>query len=485
MQCYLAVDLGAESGRVIEGRIENDAIQLTERSRFVNGMWSLGKYTHWNILNLFDGMKKGFAQSVEAGNTPASIGVDTWGVDFALLAENDELLGLPVCYRDRRNEGMMDAFAEVMPPEEVYARTGIQFMPFNTLYQLFAMSRAKSPLLAHAKQLLFMPDFFHFLFSGEKKIEYSIASTSQLVNVEKRDWDRDILKAAGIPEHIFSPFVEPGTQVGTASVELQKETGLGPIPVITPAGHDTASAVAAAPATGEDWAYISSGTWSLMGIETPEPVHTEEARAANLTNEGGVNGTIRLLKNIMGLWLVQRCRAGFDKQYDYAELVKMAEAAPAFQSIIDPNNLRFYNPVSMPEEIAAFCKETDQPVPYSPGAFVRCCLESLALEYRTALEMLRKVQPRPINKIHVVGGGSKNQLLCQMTADATGVPVYGGPDEATALGNLIVQAMGLGHIKSLEEARALVARSFPLVEYQPSNATAWEAQLDRFRALKG
>jgi rhamnulokinase len=413
-----------------------------------------------------------------------SIGVDSWGVDFALLAEDESLLGLPMAYRDDRTNGMMEKMFEKLPKEKIYEKTGIAFLKFNSIYQLLALSSQQGQTLKHAKHLLMIPDYFHYLFTGTMTNEYTIASTSQGLNLETRTWDPDILKAIDIPDGLMGELIEPGTVIGLLNEQLQTITGLGPIPVVAPGGHDTASAVAAVPAEGNNWAYISSGTWSLMGVETSQPMSTVKAYEYNFTNEGGVCNTIRFLKNIMGLWLVQRCRAAFEREIDYAALTKMASDTPAFVSLIDPDRDIFMNPLSMTDAIDEFCKESGQPVPDSEGAYVRCCLESLAMQYRLVMQQLSEIHKIQFEKLHIVGGGTQNKLLNQFTADATGIPVVTGPVEATVIGNIVMQAIGLGHIKDLTEGRQIIRNSFDLETYTPQQTEQWDQQYERFLRLK-
>ncbi|RPI63496.1 MAG: rhamnulokinase [Planctomycetaceae bacterium] len=483
MRTYLAIDLGAESGRVVRGRLGGGSITLEEIRRFPTGTVSILGRKHWNLIRLYEEMLAAF-RAVGGSGGAESVGVDSWGVDFVLLGEDGQPTGLPFAYRDGRTDGIMEKFFQIVPAAQVYAATGIQFMQFNTLFQLFAMAQAKSPQLSAARSLLMIPDYFHHLFGGGSVTEFTNASTTACLNVHTRQWDFDLLGRPGIPSHIFQRLVQPGTPVGRLTQELQSLTGMGDIPIIAPATHDTASAVAAVPAEGDDWAYISSGTWSLMGVEIPRPLATQQARAFNFTNEGGVNGMTRLLKNVVGLWLVQQLRAGFDVSYDYPALMELASQAQAFRSLIDPADARFLAPQSMPQAFADFCRCTNQPVPETPGQYVRCALESLAMQYRLVLGQLRQMQDRPINRIHIIGGGSKNTLLCQLTADACGLPVLAGPAEGTALGNLIIQAMSLGHISSLAEGRAIIRNSFELVEYQPQPNRRLDAAWENFMSLK-
>ncbi|MCD4823093.1 MAG: rhamnulokinase [Phycisphaerae bacterium] len=484
MHNYLAVDLGAESGRVIRGTLADDRLELEEIARFPTGMDSDDGHFYWNLSRILGEIIAGLKAAGDAGMPIEGVGVDSWGVDFVLLGADGEPTGRPVAYRDHRTDGMMEKCFERIVAEKIYGKTGIQFLPFNTLYQLLALSEAGSEELAAAESLLMIPDFLHYRLTGKACSEFSNATTSQCFNIHENAWDAEILEAVGVSPAIMQDVVQPGTEIGRLTGDMQKATGLGEIPVIAPATHDTGSAVAAVPAEGENWAYISSGTWSLMGIEIDHPITTEASRKFNFTNEGGVHGTIRLLKNIMGMWLIQQCRAGFDTEYAYADLTQQAAEATAFVSLIDPDDGRFLNPPSMPEAIAEFCRETDQPVCDSPGAFIRCCLESLALQYRCVLEELRQVQDMPIDRIHIIGGGIQNKLLCQFAADATGLPVLAGPVEASAIGNLVVQAEALGHIASHAEARKLIRRSFEITEYTPRQSDSWEDAWWKFQTIK-
>lgn len=445
---FLAADLGAESGRVMAGHFDGRRVRLEEVHRFPNGPVTLAGSWRWDVLQLWAAVEAGLAAAAARfGPAVASVGVDTWGVDYVLLSKSGELLGQPFHYRDRRTDGVMDRAAAVVPRTEVYAATGIQFLPFNTLYQLLAANDRTPELLAHADRLLLMPDFLHWCLCGSTAVEFTNATTTQCYDPAARGWAADLLKRFGLPTHPLGEVVPPGTRLGELRPDVRIDTRLGAVPVVAPATHDTASAVAAVPTahTGRaNWAYISSGTWSLVGVEVPDAVRTDAAFRAGLTNEGGVAGTFRLLKNVTGLWLVQRCRAAFGTDTDYESLTRQAEEAPPLRSLIDPDDPRFLNPPDMPAAIAGFCRETGQPVPETPGQFVRCGLESLALKYRVVLDRLAAVTGVPIEVIHVVGGGSRNRLLNQFTADATGLPVMAGLVEATALGNVLIQARAAG-----------------------------------------
>ena len=481
---YAAIDLGAESGRVVKGILAGGKLTLEDINRFKNGLVPINGHDHWNLIRLYENMIEAFKICGKSDVPIESIGVDSWGVDFALLAEDDSLMGLPVAYRDSRNDGMMEKMFEKMPKEKVYEKTGCQFMKFNSIYQLLSLTEAKKPFMPLVKDFLMVPDYFHFLFTGKKTNEYTDASTTQLLNVKTGTWDEELIETIGVDRGIFKDLIQPGTVIGPITKQLQEVTGLGPVPVVAPGTHDTASAVAAVPAEGDSWAYISSGTWSLMGIEADKPNSTKKAFGYNFTNEGGVFKTIRFLKNIMGLWLVQRCRAAFDKEIDYGSLTQMAADAPAFVSLVDPDRDEFMNPSSMTGAIDDFCTKTGQPTPASEGAYVRCCLESLALQYRCVLEMLSDVYDKSFDKINIVGGGTQNKLLNQFTADATGATVVTGPVEATIIGNIIMQAIGMGHIKDLAEGRKVIRDSFDLETYTPAKTSDWDEHYKRFMDLK-
>jgi len=483
---FLAFDLGAESGRAILGTLESGKLVIKEISRFPNStIWLFG-HLYWNIFNLFEEIKKAlkiFAAEITAG--PESLAVDTWGVDFGLLARDGNILSLPHAYRDPRHLKAMEKFFEIFPKEKLYELTGIQFMPFNSIFQLYALALEKSALLDVATDLLFMPDLFTYLLSGQKTTEFTIASTSQLLNLSQKSWNEELLAVLGVSKNIMHKPLTPGTLVGTLLPQLSKETGLKEIPVVATAGHDTASAVAAVPASGGGWAYISSGTWSLMGIELGQPLITPDTLELNFTNEGGMEGTIRFLKNITGLWLVQQCKKkwSLSRILTYDELTELAASSPPFMALIDPDSVDFLNPEDMPKTIQKFCKRTKQTVPDSPPEIVRCILESLALKYRSVLEELRQVSPHPIHKIHIIGGGSRNQLLCQFTANATSLPVITGPIEATAMGNIMGQALALGYVHSLDEARRIIHQSTELHTYEPQQNREWDAAYERFQKI--
>ncbi len=479
---YIAFDLGAESGRTILGTLQNGNLTIKELNRFPNGMVNILGRLHWNIFRLFEEMKKGL---LSCADELAGISVDTWGVDFALLAEDGSFLGLPFAYRDSRTDGMMEEFYKLIPAKRIYELTGIQMLPFNSIYQIFAMSRVRSPLLQAASDILFMPDVFNYLLTGKMKTEFTFATTSQIYNPAKADWDDEILEMLAIPKTKLQEIVSPGTTIGKLHQTVMAETGLEPVPVIACASHDTGSAVAAVPAEGKEWAYLSSGTWSLLGVEMANPILTEQAFDFNFTNEGGVEGTFRLLKNVMGLWIVQQCKKSWDRAQaiTYAELTERVAIATPFKYMIDPDDPSFLNPPDMPDAIRAFCRKTGQNVPDSADDIVRCVLECLALKYRFVLEQLQQMYPHTIKTIHVIGGGAKNELLCQFTANATGLAVITGPIEATAIGNIMVQALGLGHVSSIADGRSIIRNSFATVNYEPRDVPTWEQAYDRFKNM--
>ncbi len=478
---FLAFDLGAESGRAVVGRFDGEQLSLEEMHRFANGSTRIHDSLHWNALNLFSEMKHGLAKAVnELDSELSAFGLDTWGVDFGLLDRAGNLIGNPYHYRDSRTDGMVGKSFEIVPREEIFAQTGIQFMQLNTLFQLLAMAQQKSPALEIADSLLMMPDLFNYWFTGRKCNEFTIASTSQCFNMQQNQWATPLLEKLGLPAHIFQEVIQPGTELGSLLPTIAKKVGLScDLPVIAPGCHDTACAVAAAPvakADVDEFAYLSSGTWSLMGVETAAPVIDEKSLAYNFTNEGGVQNTIRLLKNIMGLWLVQECRRTWAQEGDelsYDELTHLAAKAAPFAALLDPEDDSFLAPGDMPARIRDFCRRTGQTPPESKGAFIRGILESLALKYRWVVDKLEEMTGRPITVVHIMGGGTQNRLLNQFAANATGRRVITGPVEATAIGNILLQMLALGRINSLDEGRAIVKRSFPIEIYQPENIEAW------------
>ena len=484
---YVAIDLGAESGRAMIGRFDGNKIALNAVHRFANTpVWALGKL-YWNVLSLFHEIKQGLGiAGRELGGALDGIGVDTWGVDYALLGKDDALLGNPHNYRDPRTDGILDkAFARV-PRREIFEHTGIQFMQINSLFQLYASKLANEAILEQAATFLMVPDLLNYWLTGVKACEFSDATTTQFYDPRKRAWARSLLEKLGLPTHMLLDVIQPGTVLGPLHANVLSDTGLGAVPVIAPACHDTGSAVAAVPAEGEDYAYLSSGTWSLIGVETREPVITEQSLAFNVTNEGGVCGTFRLLKNIMGLWIVQQCRrtwAAAGQEFSYAQITEMAAQAPAFGPLIDVDAHDFLAPGDMPARIRAYCARTGQKVPESVGEITRCALESLACTYRWVLERMEILAGRKLNTINIVGGGSQNQLLSQFTADVTQRRVVAGPIEATALGNVLMQMMATGRISSLAEGRQIVRQSFDLMTYEPKAAAGWDEAYARYCKL--
>ncbi|GAB5491859.1 MAG: rhamnulokinase family protein [Phototrophicaceae bacterium] len=469
----LAVDLGAESGRVIQASLTDDGIALEDMHRFSNTPVYAGATLNWDVLRLWHNIQKGIAL---AGDTPISVGVDTWGVDFALLDKHGALLSNPVHYRDQRNDGMMDWVFERMPRREIFEQTGIQFMQINGLYGLAAMAKAQSPVLDIADTLLTIPDLFNYWLSGSKTCEFSHATTLQIYNPRQNDWARPVLEAVGIPTNFLTPVVHPGDIIGKYNH----------LDVIVPACHDTGSAVVGIPTTTKNYAYLSSGTWSLLGIEVDEPVINDASYEANLTNEGGVYGNYRLLKNIMGLWIAQQCRetwARDGQDYSYAQLVTFAEGANSFHSFIDPDHDIFLAHGDMPSRIRDYCKNTQQAIPETVGQIMRTVFESLAMKYRYVVDLLRDISGQAIERLHIIGGGAKNTLLCQMTANALGMDVVAGPVEATALGNAIIQFITQGEFANIAEAREMLSRTISTSTYEPQARDEWEEQYHNFKYL--
>ncbi len=482
-QHFLAFDLGASSGRAILGTLEQSKLQLTEVHRFTNQMQRIHGHHYWNIFNLFQELKTGLRKCIqEYGIQPSSIAVDTWGVDFVHLDRNGQLLGLPFAYRDCRTNAAMTDLFKLVPKEKVYERTGIQFMQFNSLFQLFSMVKEKSPVLDITDRILFTPDALNYLFSGVAATEYTIASTSQMLVPGEAEWEYDLIRKVGIPTRMLGKVIQPGQVIGQLLSEIADETGSQPIPVIAVGGHDTASAIAAVPADDENYAYISSGTWSVFGIESKAPLVSEKTLELNFTNEGGVEGTTRFLKNIMGMWLIQECRRNWAciRDYSWTEMVALAKAAPAFQYLINPDDPRFLNPEDMPAAVIAYCEESGQGAPQTHGEIIRCIYDSLALKYRKVLDEIRQLTTQPIERIHVIGGGANNDFLNQLTADVCQLPVLAGPVEATAAGNLLMQAKALGVLNSLQEIRSVVKASFLLKQFQPVGDEKW---IDAYEAF--
>jgi rhamnulokinase len=482
----LAFDLGAESGRGVLGLFDGSRLRLEVVHRFANHPVRTLDTLHWDVLCLYRDMLNGLRLCAAQHGGVDSVGVDTWGVDFALLGRGGTLLGNPRHYRDPHTEGVMDVAFRKVPRAELYRQTGLQFMRFNSLFQLLALHRDCSPLLEQAETLLFMPDLFHYFLCGVKINEVTNASTSQLLDPVTKRWAYNLVKAFALPEGILCTLTPPGTVLGPLRTSVAQDTGLTPMPVIAPATHDTGSAIAAVPASSASWAYISSGTWSLMGVELPAPLVTDAALGYNFTNESGVEGTTRFLKNIAGLWIVQECRRAWEREgkaFTYDELTRLASEATPFASLVDPDDAAFVFPVNMPQALADFCRRCGQPAPADAAATVRCALESLALRYRWVLDRLEELTGKRLEVIHVVGGGSQNELLCQLTADACNRPVLAGPVEATAIGNVLMQAVGLRLLRSLREAREVVRRSFEVKAYAPQRPEAWAEPYARFQKL--
>lgn len=483
----LAFDFGASSGRAILGIYDGSRLTIEEVHRFSNDPVEINGSLYWDTLRLFYEIKQGILKCVQQGHKDiASIGVDTWGVDYGLLDEQGNLLGNPYHYRDKRTDGMMEKIFELIPREELYSRTGIEFMWFNTILQLYSMKYSSSPLLREAKTLLLTPDLFNYFLTGVKASEYSIASTTQLMDAVSGTWSGEIIKRLGLPEEIFTDIVQPGTVIGTLTEDICKELGVPAVKVTAVAGHDTQSAIASVPAGDEDFVFISCGTWSLMGVETDSPVINEKSSALGFTNEGGVGRKITMLKNIMGLWLVQECKRQWEKEGEkvsFAELEAMADKAEPFISFIDPGHHSFISPGNMPERIREFCRNTNQKVPGTKGEIVRCIAQSLAMKYRMTVESLEELLGKDLPVIHMVGGGIKDRMLCRFTANSTARNVVAGPVEATSIGNLMVQVMALGGVGNLSEIRRTVEVSFPTEVYKPQEAEAWSDAYNRFKLV--
>lgn len=484
---YLAIDLGAESGRTIVGSFDGDRISLCETHRFANEPVRLPDGLHWDMFRLWSEIKTGMrASSAQFEKQLDSVGVDTWGVDFSLLDAEGGMLIAPFHYRDERTDGMLAEAFKRMPRIEIFSRTGIQFMQFNTLYQLLAISLRKPALLDAAQRFVTIPDLLNYWLCGEITNEFTNATTTQCFDPLRREWSAELLSSMHIPERLFSQVTYPGTGIGVLRSPVAEETGAEEIQVVLPACHDTGSAVVAVPAQNTDFVWISSGTWSIIGAEVNQPLLDKKALDYNFTNEGGVFNTWRLSKNIMGLWLIQECRrvwARAGTELTYAEMTRLASEAEPFLAVIDPDFEGFLAPANMPTRICQFCKDTNQPVPQTQGQILRVALESLALKYRFTLDRLEELVGKPLNPIHIVGGGTKNRLLNQFIADATDRLVMSGPVEATAIGNILMQAVGLNHIASLVEARYIVRKNFVPEIFEPQHAAEWEEPYDRFRKV--
>ena len=482
----LAVDLGASGGRVVSGAFDGRLLELEEIHRFENAPVMMGGQLVWDLVRLWQEVVTGLRLAGQRhGKNVSSIGVDTWGVDFSFLGNDDALLANPVCYRDARTRGMLAKASAVVPREDIFAATGLQFMEINSLYQFFALVQHKSSVLAAAERMLMIPDVFHWLLTGTQSNERTNASTTQCFDPQTGDWAVELVERLGIPRRVFGPIVDPGTDLGPLRNEVAEETGLSDVRVVLPGTHDTASAVAAVPAISPpaarpDWCYISLGTWALVGAELDRPLVTPECLAHNFTNEAGVSGTTRLLKNICGLWLVQQCRAGWQragKDWSWDQLTRLAAEAPPLVTLVDPNDPSLVAPPDMPEALQALARASGEPVPETTAAIVRTALESVAAACRRTVRELEELLGRELSTIHVVGGGVQNALLCQMIADACGREVVAGPVEATAIGNLLVQLTASGNAVDLRTLREVVRNSFDLAQYTPKDTTAWDARL--------
>ncbi len=485
-KAFLAIDMGASSGRHVVGSLNNGRLRLEEVYRFPNGPVEVLGRLYWDLLAQWTHIRNGMhAAGARFGANVASLGIDTWGVDFGLLGRNDELLGNPYHYRDHRTDGVMESAFQTVSRDEIFRQTGLQFMQLNTLYQLLAMKASRSPLLDVAERLLMMPNLFHWMLTGEKVNEFTDATTTQFYNPRERRWALELLQRFGLPTHILGDIEPPGTVLGPLRESLGCESGLAGAKVVLPGSHDTASAVMAVPAASQhaDWCYISLGTWALMGVEVLEPVINERSLSLNFTNEGGVGGTIRLLKNITGLWLVQECRRVWNqggKNWDWEDLNGLTERAPLLAAFVNPDAAEFLAPTDMPAAIRDFVQRTGGRVPSSEGEVLRCALDSIAMKFRHVLEMCESLVGRRLETIHIVGGGTKNRILCQAAADACGRRVLAGPVEATAIGNIMMQAVAAGEVADIAQAREVIRNSFPLEEYVPRHAAAWDEAYPRF-----
>ena len=478
----LAFDFGASSGRAIIGCFDGDKITLEEVHRFSNDPVSVGGTVYWDVLRLFYEIKQGVIKAKIAGGFD-SIGIDTWGVDFGLIDSEGKLMENPVHYRDARTAGLVDEAFKTMPKEKLYGITGIQFMELNTLFQLISLKKYRPWMLERAEKMLFMPDLFGYMLTGKMCAEYSIASTSQLIDLDKRTWSKEILDAFGIKESVFAPLVQPGTVLGELSKEICEECGVDPVPVISVCGHDTQSAITSVPCEDGDFAFLSSGTWSLFGTELDKPIVNETSMNINITNEGGFDGSTGFLKNIIGLWLIQESRRQWKregKEYSYADLEKLALAAEPFKCFIDPDAPEFVPHGNIPERVREFCRKTGQYVPETVGEIMRCIYESLAMKYRLTFEKLRECTERDYPVIHVIGGGTKDGLLCQMTANSCDRTVKAGPIEATVMGNVAVQLMSDGSVKNIGQARKIVAESSELKTFEPKDTDKWAGAYEDF-----
>ena len=484
---FFAVDLGATSGRTIIGSLSDGKFDLEELTRFDNNLIETGGHFYWDIFALYFEIIKGLKLAASRQIEITSIGIDTWGVDFVCIGDDNAILRNPLAYRDPHTFGKMEEYLQkVVDRKEVYHVTGIQFMNFNSLFQLYAMKEAGNTALRQARKILFVPDALSWMLTGEEVCEYTIASTSQMLDPRTKDLDKALLASVGLSRDKFGRMVSPGTQIGVLTDEVQRMTGLGAIPVIAVAGHDTGSAVAAVPAKDERFAYLSSGTWSLMGIETQDAVINERSYELNFTNEGGIEGTTRFLKNICGMWLYERCRKEWPdevRRLPHPELQGSAMQVEAFRSIINPDDAMFANPSSMIEAIQTYCRQTGQPVPETPAEICRCIFDSLALRYRQVFGWLKEFASFPLNVLHIIGGGSLNKYLNQFTANSLGIDVLAGPQEGTAIGNIMLQAKAAGEVKDIWEMRQIIANSLDLKHYAPEDKEAWDKGYEKYLAI--
>ena len=482
---FAAVDLGATSGRVILAAIDGDEITLEEISRFPDPIIEMQGHFYWDLPAIYKSVIEGLGAIAARGVAIESVGIDTWGVDFAMFGRDGALLRLPYCYRDPHTDGAPEKFFERMPCKTLYEKTGIQIMNFNSVFQFDALRRNGCSALEAADKILFIPDALAYMLTGNAVTEYTIASTAQMIDPRTKQWDPDIMNELGLSPEKFGRMTMSGDMIGTLTAEAQRLTGLGAVPVVAVASHDTGSAVAAVPAEDDDFAYLSSGTWSLMGIESKEPIIDERSFAMNFTNEGGVEGTVRVLKNICGMWLLERCRAEWPET-SYSEIAAAAEQAEPFRSVINPDAPCFANPPLMTEAIDDYCRRTGQPIPESVGQYARCIFESLALRYRQVIEMLKTLSPHPIEKLYVIGGGARNEMLNRFTADATGIPVETGSSESTALGNVMMQAKHAGVAGSVAEMRGMIRASLAdSRRYEPTDGERWQAAYEMYLRRTG
>ncbi|BBH19086.1 carbohydrate kinase [Paenibacillus baekrokdamisoli] len=492
LSTVLAFDLGASSGRALIGELiqigdEEPKLQVKEIHRFPNQPIQIGKHLHWDILRLLHEIKTGIRIAFQEGYKPLTLGIDTWGVDFGLIDANGELVGNPYHYRDAQTEGLIEEVNGLIGKEALFKQSGLQFMPFNTIYQLYAMRKASSPKLDIAQTLLLTSDLLIYFLTGKKVCEFTMATTTQLLNLENQTWNVELMDRLGIPSRLFLEPVAPGTRIAPLSPEVYEELGVQSIEAVAVGTHDTESAIVAVPASSEPFAYLVCGTWSLLGTELAEPLLTPETMELEFSNEGGVGGTYQLLKNIMGLWILQECKREWDERgnvISFADLAKLAEEAEPLRSFIQPDDPRFYSPSGMVEKVRSYCKETNQPIPQSEGQVARCILEGLALRYRQALEQAEKLTGQSFSGLHMVGGGIQNELLCRLTAGALGRPVWAGPVEASAIGNMLMQLVSLRQCKDLAAARKLTATSFPVQSYQAESTDLWDQAYKKFIQLR-